>query len=50
MHDRHQVHVLMAVNVKGGFSAAELPEAGDLRLNLFLELTGDAPSPRVHGG
>ena len=50
MHDRHQVHVLMAIQMKGDGSAAELPEAGNLRLNLFVELTGDAPPPRVHGG
>ena len=49
MHDRHQVHVLMAIQMKGDVSAAELPEAGNLRLNLFVELTGDAPSPRVYG-
>ena len=40
----------MAIKVKGSFSAAELPEAGNLRLNLLVELTGDAPSPRVHRG
>jgi hypothetical protein len=44
------MYVLMAVKVKGSVRAAELPEAGNLRLNLFVELTGDAPSPRVHGG
>ena len=50
MHDRHQVYVLMAVKVQGGVSAAELQEAGNLRLNLFVELLGNAPSPRVYGG
>ena len=38
----------MAIQMKGDVSAAELPEAGNLRLNLFVELTGDAPSPRVN--
>ena len=50
MHDRHKVHGLMAVQVKRDVSAAELPEAGNLPLNLFVELTGDASPPRVHGG
>ena len=50
MHDRYQVYVLMAVNVKRSVCAAELPEAGNLRLYLFVELPSNAPSPRVHGG
>ena len=50
MHDRHKVNVLMAINVKRSISAAELAEASYLRLNLFVELTGDAATPRVHGG
>ncbi len=49
MHDRHKVNVLMAVNVKRSVSAAELAEAGNLRLNLLVELVADSPSPRVHG-
>ena len=50
MHDRHQVHVLMAVEVKGGVIPAKFPKAGNLRLNFLLELTPDGLSPRVHGG
>ena len=50
MHDRHQVHVLMAIKMKGDVSAAELAEAGNLRLNLLVELMADELSARVHGG
>ena len=50
MHDRHKVNVLMAVNMKRSVRAAEFAEAGNLRLNLFVELPGNAPSPGVHGG
>ena len=50
MHDRHKVNVLMAVNMKWSVSTAELAEAGNLRLNLLVELMADALSARVHGG
>ena len=49
MHDRHQVHVLMAVEVKGGVIAAKFPESANLSLDFLMELTGDALSPRVYG-
>ena len=50
MHDWHKVNVLMAVNVKRSVRAAELAEAGNLRLNLLVELMADELSARVHGG
>ena len=50
MHDRHTVNVLMAVNMKRSVIAAELAVVGNLSLNLFVELLGNAPSPRVYGG
>ncbi len=50
MHDRHKVHVLMAVKVQRSVIAAEVPVAGNLRQNLFAELTGDSLSPRMNGG
>ena len=48
MHDRHKMNVLMAVNVKRSVSATESAEAGNLSLNLLVELMADAPSPRMH--
>ncbi len=50
MHDRHKVNVLMTINVKRGVSATELAEAGNLCLNLLVELTTDELAPWVHGG
>ncbi len=50
MHDRHEVHVLMAVQVQWAVFSAELAEAGHLRLDLLMELTGDSLTPRVPDG